>query len=365
MADAAACHRRPRRGALRAAGGGRGDQGAQEGEDQPRTAAMVRGSCCGHEGVLGQGASVSCVRTLSQPGPGRPQAVPPGTSGRGSPAATAAARRWHTDPHAATGAGTAQGAPAPALHRVDAALRTLLELAARARHPAARRADRASGRRSCARTDERGWFRFQRLYDVARSVLRDRGRRAPAGARGGRGRRRGRLAAGWRSRSTRPAYAARFGGHHRVHRARARRRPGRLARPPGSGSRVVIAANRTRHPLDARTLARLAVQYAGRRAWSASGCPTTSAAGAPRDFAPAFAIARAGRAAAWPRTAASCSAPASVAATASTTLHAGPARPRRPRPPRTPRCWSGWSRRGRRRSRSARSPTSRSGSTPT
>ena len=33
---------------------------------------------------------------------------------------------------------------------------------------------------------------------------------------------------------------------------------------PGCGMAVVIAANRTRHPLDARTLARLAGQYAGR-----------------------------------------------------------------------------------------------------
>ena len=32
----------------------------------------------------------------------------------------------------------------------------------------------------------------------------------------------------------------------------------------GLGMAVVIAANRTRHPLDARTLARLAAQYAGR-----------------------------------------------------------------------------------------------------
>ena len=34
--------------------------------------------------------------------------------------------------------------------------------------------------------------------------------------------------------------------------------------PTGIGIAVVIAANRTRHPLDARTLARLAAQYAGR-----------------------------------------------------------------------------------------------------
>jgi adenosine deaminase len=36
------------------------------------------------------------------------------------------------------------------------------------------------------------------------------------------------------------------------------------SRETGLGMAVVIAANRTRHPLDARTLARLAAQYAGR-----------------------------------------------------------------------------------------------------
>ena len=30
-------------------------------------------------------------------------------------------------------------------------------------------------------TDERGWFRFQRLYDIARSVLRDEADRILAG----------------------------------------------------------------------------------------------------------------------------------------------------------------------------------------
>ena len=53
-------------------------------------------------------------------------------------------------------------------------------------------------------TDERGWFRFQRLYDAARSVVRGRGRRTPPGARGRAGRRTPRARAGWRSRSTRP-----------------------------------------------------------------------------------------------------------------------------------------------------------------
>ena len=50
---------------------------------------------------------------------------------------------------------------------------------------------------------------------------------------------------------------------HRLHRPGAGRRR-ESSREVGIGMAVVIAANRTRHPLDARTLARLAAQYAGR-----------------------------------------------------------------------------------------------------
>ena len=110
--------------------------------------------------------------------------------------------------------------------------------------------------------DEKGWFRFQRLYDVARSVLRteDDVRRlvreaAEDDARDG---------ARWLEIQVDPSgYAARFGGItaftdlvlDAVREA---------SRDVGIGMAVVIAANRTRHPLDARTLARLAAQYAGR-----------------------------------------------------------------------------------------------------
>jgi adenosine deaminase len=110
--------------------------------------------------------------------------------------------------------------------------------------------------------DEKGWFRFQRLYDVARSVLRtpDDVRRLVREAAeddvadGGR----------WLEIQVDPSgYAARFGGITAftdlvldcVRDASER---------TGLGMAVVIAANRTRHPLDARTLARLAAQYAGR-----------------------------------------------------------------------------------------------------
>jgi adenosine deaminase len=53
---------------------------------------------------------------------------------------------------------------------------------------------------------------------------------------------------------------------------------------------VVIAANRTRHPLDARTLARLAAQYSGRGVVG-FGLSNDERRGVTADFAPAFAIA--------------------------------------------------------------------------
>ena len=55
-----------------------------------------------------------------------------------------------------------------------------------------------------------------------------------------------------------------------------------------SGSAVVVAANRTRHPLDARTLARLAAQYAGRGVVG-FGLSNDERRGSTADFAPAFA----------------------------------------------------------------------------
>ena len=110
--------------------------------------------------------------------------------------------------------------------------------------------------------DEKGWFRFQRLYDVARSVLRTEAdvRRLVLEAAeddvadGGR----------WLEIQVDPSgYAARFGGitafTDLVLDAVAD-----ATRRTGLGMAVVIAANRTRHPLDARTLARLAAQYVDR-----------------------------------------------------------------------------------------------------
>ena len=63
------------------------------------------------------------------------------------------------------------------------------------------------------------------------------------------------------------------------------------AREPGLGIGVLVAANRTRHPLDARTLARLAAQYAGRGVVG-FGLSNDERRGTTSDFAAAFRIAR-------------------------------------------------------------------------
>jgi len=136
--------------------------------------------------------------------------------------------------------------------------------------------------------DEKGWFRFQRLYDVARSVLRtpDDVRRlvleaAQDDVRDG---------GGWLEIQVDPSgYAARFDGITAftdlvLDAVRS------AAEATGLGIAVVIAANRIRHPLDARTLARLAAQYAGRGVVG-FGLSNDERRGVTAEFAPAFAIA--------------------------------------------------------------------------
>jgi adenosine deaminase len=140
-------------------------------------------------------------------------------------------------------------------------------------------------------TDERGWFRFQRLYDIARSVLRapeDIQRlvreAAEEDVRDG---------SGWLEIQVDPtSYAPRLGGLipaleiilDAVQTA---------SRETGLGMAVVVAANRTKHPLDARTLARLAVRYADRGVVG-FGLSNDERRGLARDFDRAFAIARDG-----------------------------------------------------------------------
>ena len=158
----------------------------------------------------------------------------------------------------------AQGAPAPALHRL--ACGTPRWSSWPRQHgvhlPEALVAEWPP-RLSAA--DERGWFRFQRLYDIARSVVRTEADVRRLLAEAAPGRARPTAPAGWRSRSTRPATRRRFGGLtptlELVLDAAARASAG-----TGVGIGVIVAANRTKHPLEARTLARLAAQYAGARA---------------------------------------------------------------------------------------------------
>ena len=137
--------------------------------------------------------------------------------------------------------------------------------------------------------DEKGWFRFQRLYDVGRSVLRtpDDVRRlvleaalddAAEGSR-------------WLELQVDPSgYAAKFGGITEFTELvlDAVRDASRSA---GIGMAVIVAANRTRHPLDARTLARLAAQYADQGVVG-FGLSNDERRGRTSDFTPAFSIAR-------------------------------------------------------------------------
>jgi adenosine deaminase len=137
-------------------------------------------------------------------------------------------------------------------------------------------------------TDERGWFRFQRLYDSARSVLRTPGdvRRLLAEtaederAEGSR----------WLEIQVDPdGYAGRFGGITAVTEL-VLDAAAQAAAATGVGIGVIIAANRTRHPLEARTLARLAAQYTGRGV-TGFGLSNDERRGPAHDFAGAFRIA--------------------------------------------------------------------------
>ena len=138
-------------------------------------------------------------------------------------------------------------------------------------------------------TDERGWFRFQRLYDTARSVLQapeDIYRLLHEVAED-------EIADGsqWLEIQVDPSgYAARFDGLtatfelilDAVHEASA---------ATGLAIGIIVGANRTRHPLDARTLARLAVRYSDRGVIG-FGLANDERRGRAHDFADAFRIAR-------------------------------------------------------------------------
>jgi adenosine deaminase len=137
--------------------------------------------------------------------------------------------------------------------------------------------------------DERGWFRFQRLYDIARSVVRteaDVRRLLNEAAQDERA-----DGSAWLEIQVDPSgYAGRFGGLTAtldlVLDAAAQ-----ASIAAGVGIGIVVAANRTKHPLEARTLARLASRYVDRGV-TGFGLSNDERRGSVADFVPAFRIAR-------------------------------------------------------------------------
>jgi adenosine deaminase len=137
--------------------------------------------------------------------------------------------------------------------------------------------------------DDRGWFRFQRLYDIARSVLRTpedvrrviREAAADDAAEGS-----GRL----EMQIDPSSYAPRLGGlTPTVELLLDAAREAESATGVSVG--IIIAANRTKHPFEARTLARLAARYADRGVVG-FGLSNDERRGTAGDFETAFRIAR-------------------------------------------------------------------------
>lgn len=140
--------------------------------------------------------------------------------------------------------------------------------------------------------DERGWFRFQRLYDAARACVRDesdlrrivREAAQDDAAEGSR----------WLEIQVDPtSYAPFVGGITPA--LEIVLDEARLASAAGpTGVAVVVAASRIRHPLDGRTLARLAARYAGEGPGEVVGFGLSNdeRRGVTEEFAPAFEIAR-------------------------------------------------------------------------
>lgn len=143
-------------------------------------------------------------------------------------------------------------------------------------------------------TDVRGWFRFQRLYDAARAVVRSeaamrRVLREAVEDDAAEGSRRLELQVDPTS------YAPHVGGLTTaleivLDEAR------RAEAATGVSVGIAVASSRLRHPLEARTLARLAVRHAGDGPGEvvAFGLSNDERRGTTAEFAPAFAIAARG-----------------------------------------------------------------------
>ncbi|WP_043109188.1 adenosine deaminase [Paraoerskovia marina] len=139
---------------------------------------------------------------------------------------------------------------------------------------------------------ERGWFRFQRLYDAARACVRseaDMRRIVDEAAADDAAEGSGRL----EIQVDPTSYAPFMGGITPAVEA-VLDAASTASRDHGLEVAVIVAASRTRHPLDARTLARLAAQYAGEGAGEVVGFGLSNdeRRGDTAEFAHAFSIAR-------------------------------------------------------------------------
>jgi len=136
--------------------------------------------------------------------------------------------------------------------------------------------------------DERGWFRFQRLYDTARSVLRTTGdlyrllREIAEDERA--------EGSGWLELQADPSGFAGVYGGITAFTELLLDAAEKAARRADIGIGIILAANRIKHPLDARTLARLAAQFAGRGVVG-FGLSNDERRGPAQDFERAFLIA--------------------------------------------------------------------------
>lgn len=134
----------------------------------------------------------------------------------------------------------------------------------------------------------RGWFRFQRQYDTARAVVDSEAamrRILHEAAQDDAAEGSGRLEL-----QVDPTSYAPFVGGLTPAIEIVLDQAARSERETGVSIGIVIAASRTRHPLDARTLARLAARHAGPVV--GFGLSNDERRGTTADFAPAFRIAR-------------------------------------------------------------------------
>ncbi len=140
--------------------------------------------------------------------------------------------------------------------------------------------------------DERGWFRFQRLYDAARACVRGesdmrrlvREAASDDGAEGSR----------WLELQVDPTSYAPFVGGLTPALEIVLDEAAAASREGGAQVAIIVAASRIRHPLEARTLARLAARYAGEGPGTVVGFGLSNdeRRGETAEFASAFRIAR-------------------------------------------------------------------------